>query len=336
VLLLGCQALAGFMLVYDGGRVKDLGWTQVQRDGIRRVQYVTPGGPAEGRLAPGETILAINGDTRLARVFSLHLFPLKPGAGYTLRVESRTIRREVSLRVGARRDPNLLLGQLASLTVSVAFALAGLIVGLAPRGDRAEPIFERFAFASGLVLLGPALPSFDLLSRPAYAFAILTTSLNPLHLALGYHFAYRLPSGARGGRAWSLLSLLLYALASALCLLNLVQRITFLFNPALVVSFADQHAWLWDGRTWLTRLFTPFALAAVLAVTLRNGLAARGDSDRRRSRLLLLGLLGACLPAWLGPLGTLLLIAVPVAALSALRGRKRFDTSGRGPKTTQA
>jgi hypothetical protein len=336
VLLLGCQALAGILLVYDGGRVKDLGWTQVQRDEVRRVLAVTRGGPAEGRLTPGETIQAINGDTRLARVFSLHLFPLKPGAGYTLRVVNGTTRREVSLRVGVRRDPNVLLGQLASLSVSIAFALAGLIVALAPSGDRAEPIFERFAFASGLVLLGPALPSFDLLSRPAYAFAILTTSLNPLHLALGYQFAYRLSAGARDGRAWSLLSMLLYALASALCLLNLVQRTTFLFDPTLVVAFADQHAWLWDARTWITRQFTPFALAAVLAVTLRNGRAARDDSDRRRSRLLLLGWLGACLSAWLGPLGTLLSISVPVAAVGALRGRKGFDTPGRGPKTTQA
>ena len=71
VLLFSLVVLAAAIVAADaiwryGALQQELGWIGGSGPGPSRVTAVTPGGPADGKLLPGDRLLAIDGDRRVA------------------------------------------------------------------------------------------------------------------------------------------------------------------------------------------------------------------------------------------------------------------------------
>ena len=81
-----CLLTTPVVLIY-GGQFRDIGWTTARVNGALTVGRVVPGGPADGHLQAGDTVLAWNGDRRVGRV-SLNYFrslvPLESGAWWRM------------------------------------------------------------------------------------------------------------------------------------------------------------------------------------------------------------------------------------------------------------
>lgn len=295
-ILLAFDIFAALMLVRHGGQAKDFGWTPTRKGGIWHVFQVRPGGLAAGRLAPGDRVLAVNGDTRLEQIFGLHLFLIRPGGSYRIRVVRGASELELELAVGVRADAHEAWREASLLAVSLAFGAAGLLVGVRRPGGRSARLFSLSALSTSLVVLASALPSFDLLDHREYALAILTTALNPFHLAVAFHFCSSFPAGSPEGRGAATLRWLFYVAAFLLCAANTGQRLFYLRNPETVISFASAHPALWDARTRVMRVFAPFLVVAMLALLVRNLRLANDPATRRRLRCVFPGLVAGGVP----------------------------------------
>src|SRR6266498_3371079 len=64
----GAMVYAGFWIRGNQGVTKAVGWTAVIKAQSWFVGAVQPGGPASGRLIPGDRILSIDGDKNAARI----------------------------------------------------------------------------------------------------------------------------------------------------------------------------------------------------------------------------------------------------------------------------
>src|SRR5258708_1770980 len=101
--------LAALVVVRTGPVAKDFGWINsptgpiAPKPGLLIVQ-VAPNGPAAGRLAPGDRILAVNGDPAWSGTAWEPLFLARPGGSYVLRIARDGAEREVALKVSLRRD----------------------------------------------------------------------------------------------------------------------------------------------------------------------------------------------------------------------------------------
>jgi hypothetical protein len=327
--LLGAAHLfAGLLFLRHGGQVKDFGWTAALRAGGREVASVDPAGPAAGRLAVGDHLLAVNGDLRIGRVWGLHFFAVKPGDVYTLRIGRGSEVKEVTLVVGRRLDPAEWWRGLPRLPLSLIWALLSL--RLARRRGPHSGRLGLAAAAWSLVTLTAALPGVDLLSGVEYAGAILMINLSPFHLAL----AYRALTGLAGasGRLTTWVGAALVAAGGLLSLVGLVQRFTYLLaGPPAVIGFASDHPGLWEVRTGLMRVFGPAASVALLVTAAR--LRSAGPRSPEAWTVLLAGGLAAAsaltLQAAAATLGTPATVALGlvsdatllVAGLAATRAR---------------
>jgi hypothetical protein len=308
------------MLWRHGARSRDYGWTAASRDTGRYVDAVEPSGPAAGRLAPGDRILAVDGDTRLRTLFTVHFFHVRPGEAYTLRVarDGRTL--DVPLRVGLRPDRGEARREAFALPGAVC--LAGIGVATALRRASATP--GRWLAAAGLsssvAALGFALPPLDLLDRSEYALAALITSADPVYLAVVFDLYSRSLGDAPRGPAGKAARALLYAGGGFLSLTNLVQRAVYLADPETVIAAAEAHPRAWAARARLLSLFTPLALAALVAVAARGLIRTVDSVDRTRAGGVVLGLVAGLAPALVRPASPLSLGLVLFAFSLTLAG----------------
>src|SRR3989304_4569478 len=111
------------MLVRHGGLVQDFEWNAERRGEGWYVTSVEPRGRAGGKLRPGDVVLAVNGDERVARVgpfFKLRANPVAPA--YTVRVARGPEQLEFKLEAPIHRDRRKLGEPVSLLPPSLAFA----------------------------------------------------------------------------------------------------------------------------------------------------------------------------------------------------------------------
>jgi hypothetical protein len=119
---------------------------------------------------------------------------------YTLEVQRGGEQRSFALQLKTRHDSKSLDRILSSLTASLGFCLAGLLLGLAKPEDRLTRLASLTLLAWAAYQLGQSLLSmflfFPFLGRLVYTSVFLSF---PLEFALAYHFYYRFPQSAPRG-----------------------------------------------------------------------------------------------------------------------------------------
>jgi len=176
-------------LVRHGGAARSLGWTDAQRNGAWVIDYVDPTGPAAGMLRVGDRLVSLDGDTRIGRHGDQYFrWGLPIGRSYTFRVEREGRELEHTLTVAPGR--RTLGSRLVLLATSLVWCLVGLFIGYAKPGDTVARIAFAAAVTTAVVYLeSGVLPG-----------VWPSTSFQPLHMVLGYHFFFHFPGGVKRGR----------------------------------------------------------------------------------------------------------------------------------------
>lgn len=103
--MLGAYLFAGAMIWRYGTLVRDSGWQPERRHGQWIVRAVDPQSVAAGKLQPGDVILAVNDDARIARIDSSYVWSASLNQDtYTLAIQRGPEQRRLELQMEKRHD----------------------------------------------------------------------------------------------------------------------------------------------------------------------------------------------------------------------------------------
>jgi len=294
---------AAFVLVArHGGREGRLGWQPAPApDGGVVVAGVDLPGPAAGALAPGDRVMAVDGDRRVSWAsFGWLIEPLTPGRHYALRVARDGLELEMRLPVMASTRPGWEWTAIVRAVVALLLCTTGLTVGLLRPEQRAARLYSLAVLLSAPIffanpLLLDMLRS-GLLGRGEALVVWLCRVHSPFHGAIGYHFAQEFPRGSNRSGGWRSSRILFYLWAAVVCALYNVEYYFMIFRPDRAVAFTWQHPLLWRGLFALDSLFGPVIFAAIPAAIVLNAREEMSPGELRRMRWALFGALVAFLP----------------------------------------
>jgi hypothetical protein len=349
-LVVAAYAFAGWLFARYGGEVVKLGWSYALRGDRWYVSGVETGGPAEGKLRPGDRIEAIDDDTRVRGAVRwtgpvwLRVRRLEAGQAYTVRVARDAAEIEVSLAPAQRPISEFLGPSLSLFAVSLSFFLAGLLIGLLKPEDPAARLGASASLATALVqlmnVLGPV--SGPLLGGELAAYFAITAA-NPWHHALAYHFTYRFPAGAPPGRLWAWLLYVLYAWVLAVFLVYRFANGLVLGDEGEAARAFAEHSDLFAATSVAYDALVAFGVVAMCVVIAHNYRRVKQPAERRRIKWIVYGLvLGAAPwvvlsltrvalgPGWPVPgeaffLANLTLAVIPVTTGYAILKHRAFD-----------
>ena len=277
---------SGHVLVREFHHSKAYGWTLAARDTGWVVATVDENGAAAGRLEPGDRLLALNGDSRVALLGYLFFSNVPVGEMYRLDVERRGTRRSVDLlmAVGPGRQMWLVF-----LIVSIAFFAVGAALGvLRPEDPQVRLIAAlMIAAACGMMLevLG-GIRTFLVGWERTVHLAVAVTSL--FVFPMTFHFFTRVPEWRSPGPIWRAIQYALYALMAAVFLpawlvnfmsLDLGERPTqFLVTHPSLFRLAERI------QVRPLFVFATGSLALAIVVAARNYSRLRDPDSRRRVR----------------------------------------------------
>src|SRR5579883_2657738 len=149
VLLSACFVYESVNLFRLGRWQKVIGWRAAPIAGVWTVSQVDRGGPADGKLRTGDRLLAIDGDTRVARPGPLfRLIDAPPDRAYEASIERQGQRSTIPLRFVVRPDESFLAWGPLFLLVALAYLGTGLLIGLFRPNDNTG----RYGFGVSVLL----------------------------------------------------------------------------------------------------------------------------------------------------------------------------------------
>jgi hypothetical protein len=294
---------AAFVLVArHGGREGRLGWSPAPApDGSVLVAGVDLAGPVAAALAPGDRVIAVDGDRRVSWAsFGWLIEPLTPGHDYALRVARDGRELEVRLPVMASTRPGWEWTAIVRAVVALLLCTTGLTVGLLRPEQRAARLYSLAVLLSAPIffanpLLLDMLRS-GLLGRGEALVVWLCRVHSPFHGAVGFHFAQEFPRGGNRGRGWRSARFLFYLWAAVVCVLYNAEYYFMIFRPDRAVAFIWQHPFLWRALFALDSLFGPVIFAAIPAAIVLNAREETSPGELRRMRWAFVGALVAFVP----------------------------------------
>ena len=294
-------AAAFVLVVRHGGREGRLGWQPAPAaDGGVLVARVDPAGPAADALAPGDRILAVDGDRRVRWTsFGWLLEPLAIGRDYSLRVARDGREIEMRLPVMAWTRPGWEWTAVVRAIVALLLCTTGLMVGLMRPEQRAARLYSLAVLMSAPIffanpLLLDMLKS-GLLSRGESLVVWLCRVHSPFHGAVGFHFAQEFPRGRHRGQ-WKRARVLFYVWAAVVCALYNAEYYFMIFRPDRAVALTWNHPLLWRALFTLDSLFGPVIFAAIPAAIVLNAREETSPGELRRMRWVFFGALVAFVP----------------------------------------
>jgi eukaryotic-like serine/threonine-protein kinase len=309
--ILGAAVLfvvAAIVLSRHGERVPHRGWTGEFAGGQLIVREVETDGPADGRLAPGDLVVAVDGDRRLDRLTADRsrgfrgLFP--PGLDYTLRVRRAGEDIDIALAAAERRDPAQLHVSQSLLAVAAVWCIVPALISI----FRPGPLIAQLAFwacmCAGMSFLAEArLPAMLWAGSFAQTALTLAYPVSPIHLALAYDFYLRFP-GASIALNWRRFRAALYVVCIALAvegpLLDTMLRLVAPDRlPAVREALGPVDRWLY----WVESFVYPVAFLGIFAVLVRSYRVTDSLDGRRRLHWLLWGTIVGLAPFTLVLLG---------------------------------
>ena len=313
-LVISSLAFVGFLLTMPmvllyGGQILDLGWGAARVGGKMTVTQVAPGGPAEGRLLKGDTVIAWNGDRRVDRLAPIHYRRVTPfDNGYTLTVVRDGRELAVPLTMSRRYDRDIFLLTGSFLAAASVWIVVATMIAL----FRPDQTLSRAAYAAGmgmgLFMLSFARgPSTELLPawwRTALSFVF---PFVPMHLAVGYDFYMRFPAGITTTAPWRVIRIALYAVCAALCVTGpLLDTVVLAIAPGRYLDAREAVLPILPLLRWPANVIYPFAGLAIVAVVTRNYRAVTREDDRRRLRWVLWGTVVGLFPFLVLQISTLI------------------------------
>ena len=297
VVMLAFYLFGGVMISRYGTVTRDSGWKPQRRDGQWYVAEVDSQGAAAGKLQPGDLILTINDDARIARTDSPDVwFAIARQDAYTLEVKRGSEQRHFELQVERTQNYRTMGVLLSNLAASLGFYLVGLMLGLLKPEDRitrrASLTLLAWASYTLYISLEPAGQLFTFWER------VVLFSINlvyPLQFALSYYFYYRFPASAPRGRLWTSLGYLLYLWAGLIYVRRVWVGVGVLTSES-AIGFLFDHPQLLRFRAAAAALELT-AVLAMCAVILRNYLLVREPDQRRRIKWMIYGSIVGILPS---------------------------------------
>ena len=286
---------AGSMIIEYGALGRSFGWSYVTRPEGCFVNYVA----TANDLQIGDKVLAINDDTSIGRVYPLRILrEVPPDGAYTVRVLRGSTEHEYRFTLPVARNPRNLIYILPKLLVGIAFLIVGFLIGVLKPQRRVAQIASLSSLANAILFLGLALGPISLSFLQGYQLAIdlfLIEALNPLGVALGYHFFLRFPDNERKGRFWELLRLIFYACAAVLCVIYTLQYFSFFTaKPGLMTVFYAGSFVAKVASFDIT--YRILALVAYCVVLTRNYRSVTEVDQHRRMKWVVYGSLLGILP----------------------------------------
>ena len=281
------------------GAVKAPGWHARARDDGWFVSLVEADGAAAGRIAVGDRLVALDGDERAAVLGTL-LFDNVPG-GHSYRVDLERHGRPVSVELPLPLVRGQLLWPLFQL-VGLAFFVCGAALALLRPADPQVRLVggTLMAVAFSTLLEAEDLARRFLTSELDRVVQLAIVALSLFTFPMAFHFFSRFPTWTSPGRLWRGLQWLLYAL------------LVVVFLPAWIINYAGydvtedvsrflvSHPMLFltasqvSARAVFAYIGTCLLLAVV--VVARNYRRLPNPDNRRRIRLVVAGLITACVP----------------------------------------
>ena len=266
-----------------GGTGREVGWAHARLGQVPRVTRVAPGGPADGILRVGDRIIAIDGISDFAGLYTpaAQVWRYAPGTAYRARVERGGEQIDVTLRVGAR--PVSQWGLIASMLFgSLTFAAIGWLMGWQQPEFRTARLGWIATQMTAFVYLALALEGTQLLGwYPSPLISVLRL-IGSWHLWFAYCFVaeFPYPAAAASGVWRGVRNGLGVVCFGAWCIVAWVN-----------VSFLAGSAWMRRLPVWLSDMYSPATMVCVVlmgvgvvAVLIRNyrvGVDARARSSIR-------------------------------------------------------
>ena len=310
--------LAALLLARHGDRVPHLGWTGEFEGGRLIVRQVETDGPAHGRLAPSDIVIAVDGDRRLDRLTADRsrgfrgLFP--PGLEYSLTVTRDGEEIDVPLEIVERRDPAQLHVSQSLLAAAAVWCIVPALISIFRPGPPIAQLAYWACMCTGMSFVAEArLPAILWADPVTQAALTVAYPLSPLHLALAYDFYLRFP-GARITPGWRRFRAALYVVCLGLAaegpvLDTFLRLLAPLRLPAVREALGPVDRWLY----WVEAFLYPVALLGMFAVLLRSYRVTDSPDGRRRLNWLLWGTIVGLAPFTLVLLGR---AATQVAGIS--------------------
>ena len=295
VMVLALYVFAGLMILEYGALGRAFGWSYATKADGCYVNYV---GTADD-LQIGDRVVAINGDTIIGPVNPLRILrDIPPDGSYAVRVLRGTSEHEYQFTLPLVRNPRNLVYIFPKVLVSIAFYVVGFMIGVLKPQQRVAQIACLASLANAILFLGLALGSLSLSLFHGYELAVdlfLIEALNPIGVAIGYHFFSRFPVGVPKGRLWELLKWVFYGWATVLFAVYASQYFAFFTGkPALMTVFYSPSL-----VTKLAKIDTTYRILALVAccvVMTRNYRLMKEPDQHRRMKWVVYGSLVGILP----------------------------------------
>jgi len=286
---------AGSMIYQYGALGRGFGWSYVTKTDGCYVNYI---GKA-GDLRIGDKVLAINGETVISAVNPLRVLrDIPPDGTYSIRVLRGASEYEYQFSLPLVRNPQNLIYIFPKLIVSVAFFVVGLLIGVLKPQQRVAQIACLASLANAILFLGLALGALSLSLFQGYELAVdlfLIEALNPIGVAIGYHFFLRFPSDVSRGSFWELLKWIFYVWAALLFAMYASQYTAFFTgSPALMTVFYNPY--FVSKLAVIDTAYRILALAACCVVLTRNYRLVEEPDHHRRMKWVVYGSLVGILP----------------------------------------
>jgi len=301
--ILGLYVFAGAMILKYGGLTENIGWNTAFENGSWYVSEVDSSGPAAGKLQVGDRVIAINGDTRVARVdplLKLRVEALR--SSYTAQVARGDEERQFVLNVRRGRDPNSFEEVFYFLPASLAFYAIGMLVGFLKPSERIPQSLIVASLLTAVALLELIIrPLRSVFSGIEGAIYFPTAIVYPFHLVFGYRFFYRFASADdKRSNIWSLLQKLLYLVGVILWIPRVVYILATLpGSPVGMALLFDHYEFFkfYGSYYWvLASSFQVFSIGAMASVLAYYYQRTAEPDQRRRTKWVVYGTTIGLLP----------------------------------------
>ena len=293
---------AGTWIHHNQGVTKAVGWTALTAKKAWIVGAVENGGPASGRLQPGDRILSIDGDMAAARIGPSWFFRDRPHEQrYQIEVARGGARLAETLDWPERREPYQEFWLWAMLVIALGHLAPGLLIAFAKPDDEPGRRAVVAGFLSSAYFIGMSMsPRGGMLDGFALPLAVTIISVTPFHVMAGYRFTAGFPAGDFRSPAWSRFESIYYAAC-------VVSWIPYAYVMAIRATgplhataiAAAQYPWPTISERVSELLILTMLLVGACATTLacRRNYGRLGDADqKRRMRWVILGLVLGVMP----------------------------------------
>ncbi|HKW97033.1 MAG TPA: protein kinase [Bryobacteraceae bacterium] len=300
--IFGIYVFAGLMIAKYGGVTEQVGWNRAFERGAWRVTEVDRAGPAEGKLATGDRILAIDGDTRVQRVdpfLKLRVDVLI--STYTIRIARGSEEREFRLSSVHGQDSGNVPDIFYFLPASLAFYIVGVVVGLLKPGERIPQCLAIASLPTAVALLELIIRPLNGSFRGMETMIYLPTALiYPFHLVLGYQFFYAFACAGKRSRFWSNVQMSVWLIGAAIWTPRAISYLATL--PGSPVGMSLLYNWYrWFTAYWgisvpLTSSFQVFSIVCMAGVLTYYYRRSDEAGQQRRMKWLVYGTAAGLVP----------------------------------------